>query len=214
MNYMTASRIGFWAAVLVIIFTTIFAISMIPFLPRTVLNISFLVSFLLAIAYVVMMAALFYIVAEERKVWAHVGLALSIIYATMNTSVYYIQLAVVRGNSLNLPENFIRPFVFLPGTPLFAIDMLGYGFLTLSTLFAAFAFGRDKVEIWTKRLFILHGLFVFPTLAFPLFAAYQPPREAAQDITGNIALIGWSVVFVPAIVFLTRVFKLDMEGAA
>lgn len=200
-------KIGFWSAVLVIAFTSVFAISILPFIGRSFLNISFLSSFFLAIAFAVMMTSVLHTVPDDRRIWAHIGQVFAIIYAALNTSVYYIQLVVVSTGSLKLPEDFVRPLTFSPGTPVFAIDMLGYGFLTLSTLFAAFSFSGGKTEIWIKRLFILHGIFVIPTLLFPAFASYEPPSKAAQDITGNLALLGWSVIFLPGIIVVASLFK-------
>lgn len=207
MNNNAVSKVGFWAAISVIVFTVIFAVSILPIMPRSFLSLSFLSSFLLAISFMVMMTAVHYITPDEAKIWSHIALALAIVYAALNTSVYYIQLVVVRTNSLNLPENFVRPLTFLPGTPLFAIDMLGYGFLTLSTFFAAFAFTGGKIEAWIRRLFVLHGLLVVPTLIFPALVTYEPPSKVVKDISGNIALLGWSIVFLPGIVLVARVFR-------
>ncbi len=106
------------------------------------------------------------------------GLSFAIIYAVMCTLTYYIQLTFVANNYLPVAEEAALPFVFLPGTPLFAQDMLGYVFMCAATLAAGFVFTGGKLEAWIKWLFIFNGvLFIVPT---PITAPKTNARIASR----------------------------------
>ncbi|MBK6644172.1 MAG: hypothetical protein IPG44_00225 [Anaerolineales bacterium] len=106
------------------------------------------------------------------------GLSFAIIYAVMCTLTYYIQLTFVANNYLPVAEEVALPFVFLPGTPLFAQDMLGYVFMCAATLAAGFVFTGGKLEAWIKWLFIFNGvLFIVPT---PITAPKTNARIASR----------------------------------
>jgi hypothetical protein len=83
------------------------------------------------------------------------------------------------------------------------MDMLGYAFMTLSTLAAALAFGGSGLERWLRNWFILHGSLVIPTLLAP--ALIGPSDEANQ--VGSLALIGWSALFLPLSVMVALWFR-------
>jgi hypothetical protein len=82
-------------------------------------------SFLLAPAFVAMMVSIHHYAAPEKKVWSQLGLSFAVIYAVMCSLTYYVQLTFIKNNYLPIAEEVVAPFVFIPGTPFFAQDMLG-----------------------------------------------------------------------------------------
>jgi hypothetical protein len=89
----------------------------------------------------------------------------------MVTTTYYLQLAVVLPGEGRIPEAVFPLLVFTPGSALFALDMLGYGFMTLATLAASPVFVGAGLERWLRAWFIAHGLLGVPTLLAPILMA-------------------------------------------
>lgn len=186
--------------------TILFAVTLIiGFWEQTVSNIiSYFVCFILAPAFVIMIISIHYSTPVEKKIWSFTGIAFAIIYAVFILVTYYTQLAITF-NPPNLPTDIISMFDYQEtGSWMFVVDMLGYGFMTLSTLFTAFAFSNEKYEKGLKRIFILHGVFFVPTLVFPLLPLGATSEESA--IFGTIALLVWCSIFIPLSVLVTRFF--------
>jgi hypothetical protein len=153
---------------------------------------SYVVCLILPASFVAMMVSIHCITPVKKKVWSHLGLSFAIMYAVMCSIVYYVQLVVVRTNSLGVSPGAMALFTFTPGSAMFAIDMLGYGFLTLATLVTSPVFGEGRRERWLKRLFFIHGLFALPTVVFPAFQFLQDAgavESASQG--GSFALLFW-----------------------
>lgn len=103
---------------------------------------------------------------------------------------------------------FDLPFVFLPGTPLFAQDMLGYAFMTAATLSAAPVFAGGKLESWIKWLFIFHAILFLPAIVIP--AIPMPVNEAGTgvgNLIGRYANMVWCLYFGAATTLVTLLFK-------
>lgn len=158
-----------------------------------------------------MMVSIHYSSEDEKRIWSHIGVTFSIIYAVMITITYYIQLAVVRSNPLNLSEEVLKPFIYSNvGSIMFVIDMLGYTFMALATFMTAPVFSRNGlgVERWIQRLFIFHGLLFIPTFLFPLLISPQTASSSqSEDVFGVIALLFWSLIFIPMSGLVTIFFK-------
>jgi hypothetical protein len=198
-------QFGFWSAALVTAETILFFISLA--LPNE--NLMFTSSFLLAPTFVAMMVSIHYYAPEEKRIWSHLGISLATIYAVMCALSYYIQLTVIQNNTLRMTEDVLQPFVFIPGTPLFAQDMLGYVFMCAATLATGFVFPGGKLESWIKWLFILNGvLFILPTLIVP--ALPLPVNEAGTGVGNKVGVYAnmlWSVYFTVTAGLVTLLFK-------
>ena len=197
-------QLGFWSAALTTLMIALFFVSL-------VINnqsMMFASSFLLAPAFVAMMTSIHYHAPAEKKVWSHLGLSFAVIYAVMCTLTYYIQLTFVANNYLPVAKEAVLPFVFLPGTPLFAQDMLGYAFMTAATLAAAPVFTGGKLESWLKWLFIFHAVLFLPAIVIP--AIRMPVNEAGTgvgNLVGRYANMAWCIYFGTATTLVTVLFK-------
>ena len=199
----TVSLLGFWSAV----FCAFFAIAYIAaegahligwlgtkeniksYVPRM------LPSILLAIAFVILMVSILNSARSEKRVWAQIGFAFSIIYTVLVSIVYFVVMAVLvpyveRGESAQ-----VVLLQFKHGTFLFAIDILGYGFMSLATLFAAPVFGGSNLESWIRRAMIANGLLA-PAIVFQIF----------YPSLWNIALL-WAVTFPTTAILLSLHFR-------
>jgi len=197
----TAYKIGLWSAMLLAVETIAFGISL---LIPTADNAAYLASFLIAPSFVVLMVAIHYSAPPDKKVWSHLGISFAIIYAVLGAFNYYVQLTVVRTNSLGVSQDLLQLFAFTPGSIMFAQDMLGYSFLCLATLIAAPVFTGDRLATWIKWSFVIHGLVLFVPLVFPALSFSQ---DATGDEIGILANLFWCILFAPIALLLAVYFR-------
>jgi hypothetical protein len=90
----------------------------------------------------------------------------------------------------------------VPGSPTFALDMLGYAFLCLSTLAAGFTL-TDRV---LRVLCFVHGELALPTLAAPIVSGvFRSTGGGANDI-GSWILLFRCALFTPMAILFARYF--------
>jgi len=209
MNKNFGFRIGQVAAISIAIETIVFAFSLVwglMFHTEFDQNLGYIASLLLAISVVIMMACFYDSTREQLKIFGLLALVASVLYAPFCISNYFIQLSIVAFNPLNLSSEVMKAIDFVPGSLTFAMDMLGYGFLCLSTLAAGFALveARDKA---LKALCFFHGAIAVPTFAAPIISGiFLSPSGQTNDI-GSYILLFWCVVFVPIALLFMRYFK-------
>src|SRR5215471_19618481 len=101
-------------------------------------------SLLLAPAFLIAMICLHYFVESNLKIFTAISVAFAVLYCADVTMVYFTQLAVVLPAELSNQINEKQVLLFYRRTFLMAVDCLGYFFMSLSTLFAAFAFAKGQ----------------------------------------------------------------------
>jgi len=199
--------IGRTAALSIAVETTVFAISLIWELmspSEFAKNLGYIASFLLAISVVIMMAC-FYDIAQA-KIFGLFALVSSIIYAPFCISTYYLQLSIVAFNPLNLSSEVLQAITFKPGSLTFALDMLGYGFLCLSTLAAGFALTEEKDKV-LRILCFIHGAIAIPTFAAPIISGIFRSSGGQTNDVGSFVLLFWCLIFLPIALLFMRYFK-------
>ena len=169
-------------------------------------------SFVLALAFMVMLACIHHGSAPERSVWSLIGLAFAILYVADVTIVYMTTItfatpALVRGVG---GTTAVAPFVWdSNGSFMSAVDGLGYFFQSMATLFAASAFAGLSSR-WLRRVFVINGV-----VGFAVLLAYMPlviPTPFYQVFEGLAA--PW-IVTLPAACFLAaRHFRRDAPSDA
>jgi len=163
------SRLGFWSAVLTFVFGVGFIVAQffqfagIPAAPWHLITLTF-PSFLLAPSFVILMISVYHYAAAERKIWGHIAIAFAIMYATLNSAVYFVQMTVVVPSTLNGAGGAAAFITLSIGTFIYAFDVLGYSFMGLATLFAAFVFVGGAIERWTRWALLANGLITTPGL--------------------------------------------------
>ena len=201
--------IGRAAALSIAITTIVFAISLIwemISLSAFAMNLGYIASILIAISVVIMMAGFYDVTREQLKIFGLLALVSSIIYAPFCISTYFLQLSIVAFNPLNLSSEVLKAINFKPGSPTFAIDMLGYGFLCLSTLAAGFALAEAKDKV-LRVLCFFHGAIAVPTFAAPIISGIFLSTSGQTNDIGSYILLFWCIVFVPIALLFMRYFK-------
>lgn len=158
-------------------------------------------SLLLGSAFLVAMAAFHQAMAERRRAFSLAALAFAVVYATLTGLVYFVQLTFVAPRLEAGDTGQIGLLLFTPYQSfLFAVDLLGYAMMCLSTLLAGLALEGDQ-ERGLRRALIANGL-LFPFLALQM----QVPALIF------IAAL-WAVTFPLAMALLARMFwRLSLPG--
>jgi hypothetical protein len=162
-NKMEIKKIGFWSAICTTTFglTYIFALilSLIGLIQRpwdTFWQV--LPSLFLAWSYMAMMASYYKVSADCKNIYSFVGFSISIIYATINSIVYFTVLTVVIPAILSGQQDQYSVLLFEPGKFLFAINGLAYALMSIAALIASFTFESKGKEAKVKWTMIAHGL--------------------------------------------------------
>ena len=185
--------IGYWSATLSVFFAVAYSVSqlfsefkLIPH-PQDLIWL-FLPSLFLAPAFLITMLCLHYSVHESVRIWTAIGLVFAILYSTCVTLVYFTQLTVVIPQLLNAEIDETHVLAFQHRSFLMAVDCLGYFFMSMSTLFAAFAFSKDESRKWLFRGLLYNG-FLLPVLILAFFYPFFYYIGALWMITFPVAMI-------------------------
>lgn len=93
--------------------------------------------------------------------WSHAALAFGTIYTVLVAMNYFVQLTLVATRMAEGRMAGIEPFLFVPfDSFLYAVDILGYSFMSLATLFAAPVFGRGGLEGRARMFLAANGVLV------------------------------------------------------
>jgi hypothetical protein len=144
------SRIGFWSAILVTIFLAISGVTS----SASIYLISNISGFILTSIFLIVILCIYSIAPEDKKILGHIGLSFAIIYATMISVNYFIQLTFVQFGAFNADIFSIKN----PQSMMMTIEVLGYFFMGLSTLFIAPIFQFGKLEKSIRWLFVFNGV--------------------------------------------------------
>jgi hypothetical protein len=178
-----ARRVGFWSAALATFFALFYIVGQIaewlgwlgsnggPESSSTPLGIAILLtpSLFLGSAFLVMLVAMHEITPADRRLWSRAALAFGIAYAVLISMNYFVQLTLVGPRLAQGRAAGIEPFLFVPfDSFLYAVDILGYTFMSVSTLFLAFALDDFGLQRVARRFLIANGLLI-PFLALQLY---------------------------------------------
>jgi hypothetical protein len=171
----STKALGFWSAVLATTFSIVYDVGQIaewlgllgsgggPESASTPLGLVVLLtpSLFLGSAFLVLMVSVHQAAAADRKTWSQAALAFATVYAVMISINYYVQLAWVAPRLAAGRTQGIEPFLFTPfDSFLYAVDILGYSFMSLATLFAARVFSGPGLEKVARRFLLANGLLI------------------------------------------------------
>jgi hypothetical protein len=207
--------LGLWSAILASVFSLIYVVGQLaewfgllgsgggPENPSTALGLVVLLtpSLLLAPAFLVLMVSVHHAVADDRKIWTHAAVAFATIYAALVSLNYFVQLTLVVPHLMRGDVESVRFLLFTPfDSFIYSVDILGYSFMSLATLFAAFAFTGRGLERMARRFLVANGLLI-PFIALQIY--YHPLIYIA-------AL--WAITFPSATITLALHFRREASG--
>ena len=169
----STKQVGFWAAVLTTIFSLVYVVGQLaewlgwlgsaggPESASTVVGLVVLLtpSLFLGSAFLVLLVAIDRITPPAKRVWSQAALVFGTIYTALISINYFVQLTFVAPRLSRGDVAGIEMFLFTPfDSFLYSVDILGYGFMSLATLFAAMAFSNHGIERVIRRFLLANGL--------------------------------------------------------
>ena len=179
----SAKTVGFWSAVLATVFSITYDLGQIaewlgwlgskggPESASTPLGLVVLLvpSFFLGFSFLVLVVSINQLASPGEKIWSQAAVAFATCYAVMITINYYVQLTLVAPRLAGGRVAGIEPFFFVPfDSFLYSVDILGYSFMSLATLFAAKVFRGGGQERLVRFFLIANGLLI-PFLALQIY---------------------------------------------
>lgn len=157
---------------------------------------SFFICMILSIGFIMMTSGFYNESESSKKVAAMNGVIFATIYAVLIVIVYFAQTTTVRLEKLTPQASQILDFS--KGGLIFNYDLLGYGFMALSTFFTGLTIEEktksDKVLKW---LMLIHGIFFIACLIMPMTGIFVQTAYSDSSKGGVIALECWCVYFIP-----------------
>jgi hypothetical protein len=121
--------LGFWSATVATLLVAVAGITA----TASIQPFATVIGFLLTSSFLIVMVSVHCYASDERKVFSLVGLSFAIIYATLISMNYFIQLTFVRQSTFDVSMFDMTNSQSM----MWVIEVLGYFFMGLSTLFAA-----------------------------------------------------------------------------
>ena len=183
-------QLGFWSAIVATILVAVAGITA----TAAIQPFATIIGFLVTSSFLIVMACIHCYASDERKVFSLIGLSFAIIYAALISINYFIQLTFVRQST------FDASMFDMTNTQsmMFVIEVLGYFFMGLATLFAAPVFGSSKVERLIKWLFAANG---FLGILTPISYVFLPIEVSFGG------LIAWDIIMPVATASLAYLFR-------
>lgn len=204
---MNGKNLGFYSGVILAITIIVFGISMIVGTPM----LSYFICMILSWSYVALTCALASNVKKEKHAYAYAGIAFACIYSAIISVVYYTQLTVVNQNSISAEA--LKILTYTPGSFMFALDLLGYGILAISTLFVGLSLtANNKADKVLKVMLIIHGIFI-SCIIFPMTNIFSATATQTSGIDiGVIVLEFWCLYFTPIALLAANYFRKNSES--
>jgi hypothetical protein len=143
-------QLGLWSTIAATLLVTIAGITA----TASIQPFATIMGFLLTLSFLVVMACIHCYAPEEKRVFSLVGLSFAIIYAVLISINYFIQLTFVNQSTFDVSIFSMTN----THSMMWVIEVLGYFFMGLATLFAAPIFGLSRTEKAIKWLFVANGI--------------------------------------------------------
>jgi hypothetical protein len=179
----STKAVGFWSAVLATLFSLTYDVGQIAEWTglmgsgggaenaSTPLGLLVLLtpSLFLGSSFLLLVVSIHELSSPDRKIWSHAAVVFATVYTVLISINYFVQLAWVAPRLARGQVQGIEPFLFTPfDSFLYAVDILGYSFMSLATLFAARVFTGGGQERVVRRFLTANGL-LLPFIALQMY---------------------------------------------
>ena len=156
---------------------------------------SYLSSLFIAFSFVVMICTFVHFSGEKTGAAGFCAMAFGVMYALCNSIVYFIQLSTVRNSVLT--DQAAALLDFRQFGMIFNLDMLGYCFMSISTIFIGITLEvKTRADLWLKWLLIVHGVFAIACFIIPILGLFSAATQGSE-IIGVLILEFWCLYFAP-----------------
>ena len=168
-----ASQLGFWASVLGVILGGIYLLILIYSVsteglvslvePSPLVQLAGGIgTFLTVPVLVVLYSAIRFVNEGDKDVLGSLGVSFILLYAATVSINRFVQLTVIQQNQPDVPADLIRFLPYAPGSVMFALEILGWGFFSsLAAVCVTPLFSSTRLNKAIRWLFILYALFSF-----------------------------------------------------
>lgn len=206
----STKAVGFWSAVFASVFSITYVVGQLaewlgllgsqggPESASTPFGLAVLLtpSLLLGSSFLVLVVSIHQLSSPDRKIWSHAAVAFATAYAVLISINYFVQLTWVAPRLAAGRAQGIEPFLFTPfDSFLYSVDILGYSFMSVATLFAARVFTGRGLERVVRVLLTANGL-LLPFIALQMYVHW---------LIWIAAL--WAVTFPGSTWFLAILFR-------
>jgi hypothetical protein len=120
-------------------------------------------------SFLVLVVCIHQLSTPDRKIWSHAAIAFATVYAVLISINYFVQLTWVAPRLASGNTQGIEPFLFVPfDSFLYSVDILGYSFMSVATLFAARVFTGGGLDRLVRWLLTANGL-LLPFIALQMY---------------------------------------------
>ena len=206
MTNKSASHLGFYSSLILVILGGIYLIVLIISiatggfsleLPASVELVAGIGTFLTVMLLVVQFTAIRYINEEDNKVLGSLGVSFIILCAATVSINRFVQLTVIQQSLPDVPADLIRFLPYDPGSVMFALEVLGWGFFSsMAVLFVAPLFSGTRLNNSIRWLFIIYAV-------LSLLAVFS----FATNILIPTGPIAWGPIFLVISILLTVYFR-------
>ncbi|HKR60148.1 MAG TPA: hypothetical protein VJS64_10480 [Pyrinomonadaceae bacterium] len=175
--------VGFWSAVLATVFSITYIVGQLaewmgllgsqggPESGSTPLGLIVLLtpSLFLGSSFLVLVVSIHHLASPDRRIWSHAAVAFATAYTVLISTVYFVQLTLVAPRVARGQIEGIEVFLFVPfDSFLYAVDILGYSFMSVATLFAAMVFTGSGLHRVARCFLTANGL-LLPFIALQMY---------------------------------------------
>ncbi|MEW6681312.1 MAG: hypothetical protein AB1451_00105 [Nitrospirota bacterium] len=179
----STKTVGFWSAVLATVFSIMYVVGQLaewmgllgsqggPESGSTLLGLVVLLtpSLFLGSSFLVLVVSIHQLASPDRRVWSHAAVVFATAYAVLISIVYFVQLTLVAPRIARGQIEGIEMFLFVPfDSFLYAVDILGYSFMSVATLFAAMVFSGSGLHRVVRWFLTANGL-LLPFVALQMY---------------------------------------------
>lgn len=179
----STKAVGFWSAVLATVFSITYDVGQLaewlgllgsrggPESASTPAGLVVLLtpSLLLGSSFLLLTVAVHQLATPGRKIWSHAAVAFATAYTVLISINYFVQLTLVAPRIVHGRVQGIEAFLFVPfDSFLYAVDILGYSFMSVATLFAARIFTGGGLHR-TARWFLTANGLLLPFIALQMY---------------------------------------------
>lgn len=179
----SAKTVGFWSAVCATAFSLLYIVGQLaewaglwgsrggPSSSSTVLGLILLLtpSLFLAPSFLLLVVSIHQLAAADRKIWSHAAVVFATAYTVLVSMVYFVQLTLVAPRLAGGRMAGIELLEFVPfDSFLYAVDILGYSFMSVATLFAAPVFTQGGLPRVVRVFLTANGL-LLPFIALQMY---------------------------------------------
>jgi hypothetical protein len=151
-------------------------------------------SLFLGPAFLLLVVSIHQLALPDHKVWSHAAVVFATAYMVLISINYFVQLTWVTPRLAAGRTAGIEQFLFVPfDSFLYAVDILGYSFMSVATLFAAIVFTGKGVQKVARWFLISNGL-LLPFIALQMYWHWLIWIAALWAVTFPVAT--WSVAVV------------------